>query len=82
MAKRFEKAREYTEKNKRVLLPCKYCGNTDIRIVSERTYEWNAKDGWSVCCSTHNCDFTIPYTSVKKAIEKWNENQQKKEKEK
>ena len=73
MAKRFEKAIYYTEKYKSILKPCKYCGNKDIRIVSERTYEWNAKDGWSVCCSTQNCDFTIPYTSVKKAIEKWNE---------
>lgn len=71
MAKRFEKAIYYTQKYKNDLLPCKYCGNTDIRIVSERTI-FPPKDGWSVCCATHNCDITGTYTSVKKAIEAWN----------
>lgn len=71
MAKRFEKAMEYTKKYKKDLNPCKFCGGSDIRIVSERTI-FPAKDGWSVCCSTHNCDATGTYTSVKKAIEAWN----------
>ena len=37
MAKRFEKAKEYTEKYKSELLPCKVCGNTDVRIVIQGT---------------------------------------------
>lgn len=75
MAKRFDKAKEYTQKYKSILLPCRWCGNTDIRIVSERTI-FDPKDGWSVCCSTHACDCTRAYTSVRKAIARWNEMQQ------
>ncbi len=65
MAKRFEKAKYYTEKYKSILNPCKYCGNKDIRIASDT-------DGWSVVCMTKSCDCTGVYTSVKKAIEVWN----------
>lgn len=71
MAKRFEKAKYYTEKYKKDLKPCQFCGSQDIRIVSEKTI-FPPKDGWSVCCSTPKCDATGTYTSVKKAIEKWN----------
>lgn len=72
MAKRFEKAKEYTEQYKDMLLPCKVCGNTDIRIVSDRMI-FEKKDGWSVCCMTPNCDCTGIYASVKAAIRKWND---------
>ena len=78
MAKRFEKAMEYTQKYKSVLLPCKWCGNKDVRIMSDKTILSNPKDGWFVSCQTPHCDCTGTYTSVKKAIEKWNENQLKK----
>lgn len=71
MAKRFEKAKYYTQKYKSILKPCKYCGNTDIRIVSDRTM-FPPKDGWSVCCMTDKCGCVGIYTSVKKAIELWN----------
>lgn len=74
MAKRFEKAKEYTEKYKNILLPCRICGNKNIIIVSDRMI-FPSKDAWSVCCSTHNCDCVGNYTSVKEAIKKWNENQ-------
>lgn len=74
MAKRFDKAKEYTEKYRHLLLPCRWCGNTDIRIVSDRML-FPPKDGWSVCCSTHACDCTSTYTSVREAIERWNEKQ-------
>ena len=74
MAKRFEKAMEYTQKYKDVLLPCKWCGNKEIIIASQRTI-FPAKEGWSVCCSTHNCDITATYSSVKKAVEAWNSKQ-------
>ena len=77
MAKRFVKAMEYTEKYRDQLLPCKWCGNTDIRIMSDRTILSNPKDGWFVACQTPHCDCTDTFTSVKKAIEKWNENQRK-----
>ncbi len=73
MAKRFEKAVEYTEKYKSMLLPCKWCGNKDVRIMSDRTILSNPKCGWFVSCQTPHCDCTDTYTSVKKAIEKWNE---------
>ena len=72
MARRFEKAKEYTEKYRGVLLPCRHCKNTDIRIVSDRMI-FPAKDGWSVCCATHACDCTGVYTSVKAAVQRWNE---------
>ena len=72
MAKRHEKAKQYNEKYKAILKPCPVCGNTNIQIISDRTFEWNSKDGYSVICTTRNCEYTIPYTSVKKAIEKWN----------
>lgn len=71
MANRFEQAKKFTEKYKRLLPPCRYCGNTDIRIVSDRTIV-NPRNGWSVCCMTPKCDCTGVYTSVKDAIEAWN----------
>lgn len=74
MAKRFEKAKEYTEKYRNELLSCKSCGNTDIRIVSDRTI-FPPKDGWSVCCMTESCDCTGVYTSVKEAVKRWNQKQ-------
>ena len=49
--------------------------NKDIRIMSDRTILSNPKDGWFVSCQTPHCDCTDTYTSVKKAIEKWNEMQ-------
>lgn len=66
MAKRFAKAKYYTEKYKNILKPCKYCENTDVRIASD-------VNGWSVVCMTPKCDCTKTYTSVKKAIEAWNQ---------
>ena len=75
MAIRFEKAKEYTAKYKKDLLPCSYCGNTNVRIVSDRVMGPPAKDGWSVCCETERCDCTGVYTSVKAAIKRWNEKQ-------
>ena len=74
MARRFEKANEYTEKYKDTLLPCGVCGNTDVRIISDRMI-FAAKDGWSVCCTTKRCDCTGVYTSVKAAVKRWNEMQ-------
>lgn len=73
MAKRFEKAKAYTEKYKHLLQRCPYCGDTDIRIVSDKTSVWdNPRDGYSVCCTTPCCDCTAVFTSVKKAIAEWN----------
>lgn len=74
MAKRFEKAKEYTEKYKSILLPCKWCGNNDIRIKSDRMM-FPPKDGWCVCCATSSCDCTRTYLSVKDAVNRWNEMQ-------
>lgn len=76
MAKRFEKAKVYTEKYKSVLLPCRFCHNPDIRIVSERGM-FPPRDEWSVVCMTPKCDCTRGYTSVKAAIAAWNENAQR-----
>lgn len=77
MAKRFEKAREYTEKYKSVLLPCKYCGCKDIQITSEKMVMNDPKNYWCVTCSTYGCDCTGFYTSVRMAIKKWNERHSK-----
>lgn len=75
MAKRFEKAIYYTEKYKSILKPCKYCGSKDIHITSERMVMNDPQNYWCVSCSTHACDCTGFYTSVRKAIERWNEQQ-------
>lgn len=78
MAKRFEKAKEYTQKYKNVLLPCKWCGNTDIRIVSDREM-WPSKAVWCVVCSTPSCDCTHTCSSVREAIRAWNNQQSRKD---
>lgn len=72
---RFERAKAYTQKYKDILKPCRYCGNTDIRIVSERSI-FSPRNLWAVCCSTHACDCTADYTSVREAVKAWNEKQQ------
>ena len=77
MAKRHELAKKYTEKYKDVLAPCKYCGNTDIHITSERMVMNDPKNYWCVTCSTRACDCTGFYTSVKEAINRWNEKHRK-----
>lgn len=77
MSKRYEKAKEYTNKYKDILAPCKYCGNTDIRIESDRAF-WGPNKGknlWSVVCSTPNCDCTQPFSSVRTAVKHWNDRQ-------
>lgn len=76
MAKRFELAKKYTKQYQDSLLPCGVCGNTDVRVVSDRSI-FGARDTWSVCCSTHGCDCTGPYTSVKEAVRRWNEMQER-----
>jgi hypothetical protein len=89
VSKRYEQAKTYTEKYKSQLKPCKWCGNTDIRITTDRLTVVTNDDrtisnarhkivnGWSVVCSTPHCDCTGIYTSVRKAIERWNEMQSK-----
>lgn len=71
MAERFKKAKAYTEKYKHLLQPCKECGSTDVRIMSDRTMGVS-RDTFFVSCQTPHCDCTDSYTSVLKAIEKWN----------
>ena len=75
MSKRFEKAKEYTQKYKSVLLPCKHCNSSDIRITSERMVFGDNKNYWCVSCSTPACDCTGFYTSVKQAVQRWNKQQ-------
>lgn len=89
MSKRYEQARIYTEKYKSQLKPCKWCGNTDICITTDRltvvtnddktvsNAQCKTVNGWSVVCSTPHCDCTAVYTSVYKAIKQWNEMQSK-----
>lgn len=70
MAKRFERAKEYTQKYKSQLLPCKWCHGTDIRITSDRTI-FNPRNVWSVDCSCGNCVYGL--VRVKDAVQRWNE---------
>ena len=89
MSKRYEYAKAYTEKYKSQLKPCRWCGNTDIHITTDRlTIVTNSDkavsnaqcktiNGWSVVCSTPNCDCTGVHTSVRNAIKQWNEMQSK-----
>lgn len=74
MSRRYEKAAAYTEKYKHMLLPCRYCGNTDVRIVSDREM-LNPRDMFFVSCQTPKCDCTGSFTSVRAAIKHWNERQ-------
>lgn len=74
MANRFEQAKLYTQKYKHLLLPCKWCGNTEIHIVSDRGI-FPPRNEWSVVCTTPKCDCTRGYTSVRTAVTKWNEQQ-------
>lgn len=77
MSKRFERAVYYTDKYKSILSPCKYCGNTDVRIGSDReifgTDGNPQKEIWYVACMTPQCDTTGGSTSVIAEIQKWNE---------
>ena len=89
MSKRYEQAKIYTEKYKSQLKPCRWCGNTDIHIATDRltvvinddravsNARCKTVNAWAVVCSTRNCDCTGAYTSVRKAIERWNEMQSK-----
>lgn len=74
MAQRYEQAKRYTEKYKNSLLPCRYCGNTNVHIVSERHFGDN-RTYWAVCCQTYACDCTSDYTKVADAVNRWNEKQ-------
>lgn len=78
MAKRFELAKKYTEKYKSVLNPCKCCGNTDIRIESDRSV-FPSRNQWSVCCTTRACDCTSSYDKVKDAVAAWQQKTLRKE---
>lgn len=76
MSKRFELAIKYTQKYKHLLKPCRYCKNTDIHIVSDRTiFDNPPRNVWSVVCGTHNCDCTGVHTKVKDAVDAWNRQQ-------
>ena len=70
MANRFEKAKEYTQKHKNALLPCKWCHGTDIRINSDRQMFPKPRNVWSVDCSCGNCVYGLPH--IKDAISRWN----------
>ncbi len=77
MSKRFELAKQYTEKYKDVLKPCGHCGNRDVRIVSDRSCFDSKYNYWSVVCSTPKCDCTGVFRSVKEAVQHWNLMQEK-----
>lgn len=89
MSKRYEQAKIYTEKYKAQLKPCRWCGNADICITTDRltvvtnndrtvsNARYKTINGWSVVCSTPHCDCTSIHTSVQKAIKQWNEMQSK-----
>lgn len=70
MANRFERAKEYTKKYKSVLIPCKFCGGTELCITSDRTV-FNPRNVWSVDCTCGNCVYGL--IKVKDAIKKWND---------
>lgn len=72
MSKRFELAKQYMEKYKDALRPCKHCGSTDIRVVSDRSCFDSRHNYWSVVCSTPKCDCTGVFRSVQETVERWN----------
>lgn len=77
MSRRFEKAKEYTKKYGGMLLPCKYCGRVDIKIVSDRSL-FPPRNVWGVCCPTPGCDCTGDHIKVIDAVNAWNEHQKQK----
>ena len=70
MSKRFELAEKYTQKYKAQLSPCPVCGNTDIRIVSDRGI-FPSRNLWGVVCTRKNCECTGAYPKVKEAVAHW-----------
>jgi len=70
LARRFELAKYYTKKYSNILLPCRFCKNNDVHVVSERSV-FPPKDVWAVVCGTCG-DCTGDDTSVKKVVEHWN----------
>lgn len=70
MANRFEMAKKYTEKYKSMLVACKFCKRSDIRITSDRTII-NPRNVWSVDCSCGNCVYGS--IRVKDAVRRWND---------
>lgn len=87
MSKRYEQAKAYTEKYRGKLSPCRICGNTDIRIASDResfvlgndckavSARLVTKTVWFAACSTPHCDCAKSSTSVKTAVDNWNKQQ-------
>lgn len=87
MSKRFEQAKAYTEKYKNMLSPCSVCGNTDVRIVSDResvvvgtdrsvhSVVTKTRNVWFVACATPCCDCARSSTSVREVIKNWNNQQ-------
>ena len=71
---RFEKAKYYTEKYKSELLPCRICGNSDIRFWNDWSVFGKKKLMWTIYCMTDKCDCVSAY-SIKEAINKWNNQQ-------
>lgn len=71
MAKRFERAREYTQKYKHLLHPCKWCDSYDIEIQSDRSI-FSYQNIWNVVCTNcGNCVCGEP--KVKDAVKRWND---------
>ena len=54
----------------------KNIANRKIVIAPERGLLGDNKDYWAVYCSTPACDCTGNYTSVRVAVNRWNEMQQ------
>lgn len=70
MAARYDKAKMYTERFKGQFIPCRYCGNTDIRVWTE-TETFGGKPYWTVNCMTEFCD-TIRVNRIRDAVRLWN----------
>ena len=71
MAKRYEKAREYTLKYRGQLRPCFFCGNKELDVYSDRS-TFPSRDVWGISCSKCG-DCVRPDTSVRRVVEYWND---------
>lgn len=71
MAKRFDRAREYTQKYKHLLYPCKHCNGHNIGIESDRIF-FPPQNVWNVVCADcGNCVCGI--TKVRDIVKRWND---------
>ena len=66
-----KKAEDYTKKYEKEICPCGNCGSTDVQIVYSLCRYPKTRDTWYIICNACKSR-TDAYSSVKRAVIKWN----------